>query len=119
MPVTWTDSTSGNQLLQGDNSARVNLGVGTPSNSLSVNGSSVFNSSGKLTANTVDSASLIRFAGAITVAAAGTASVSGLPVAGLGSIDQGGLIVAFTIGSGFAIANPNQTTSKTFNYSVM
>ena len=119
MPITWTDSTSGNQLLQGDNSANVNLGTGTPSAALSVNGSSVFNSSGKLTGNTVSSSSLIRYSGQITVAAAGTATVSGIPVAGLGSIDQGGLIVAFTIGSGFSIANPSQTTSKTFNYAVM
>ena len=118
MPITWTDSTSGNQLLQGDNSANVNLGTGTPSAALSVNGSSVINSSGKMTPNTVNSSSLIRFAGSITIGVQSTATVTGLPVAGLGTVDQGGLMVAFTVGSGFTIANPN-TTTKTFNYAVM
>ncbi len=118
MSITWTDVTAGTQRLAADNSANVNLGVGTPSAQLSVNGNAVMGSSG-LAENTVDSVSLTRYVGSVLVPASGTATISGPTFAGLGVVDGGGFLYSFTLPNSFTVGNPNTTASESYNYSVL
>lgn len=111
-----TDNTAGVQRLAADNSGNWNIGPGAPTANFSVNGHPIVNG-GVLSPQTVTSSALTRFVGSIFIPANTVATVSGLSLAGAGSVDQGGIITGFTTTS-FQVANPS-FTDATYNFSVV
>lgn len=117
MSLSLGDNTAGVQRLGADNFGNWNIGPGTPTANFSVNGHPVVNG-GVLAPQTVTSSALTRYVGSSFVPLNTIATVSGLSLAGAGSVDQGGLITGFTTTS-FSVANPGTGTSSTFNFSVV
>jgi hypothetical protein len=118
MPFTISDLTVSSQRLVADNSSNWNIGAGTPTSSLSVQGNPVVVGSA-LAPNTVTSDAVTRYVGSISIPANGTATVSGAGFAGIGSVSNGGILYAFSVPSSFSIANPSTTTAQTFSYAVI
>ena len=111
-----TDGTVNAQRFLADNSGNWNIGNGSPTAQLSVNANPVVNG-GVFSPQSVVSSAVTRFIGQIFVPLNTVATVSGLSLAGAGSVDQGGIITGFTATS-FQVANPS-FIDATYNFSVV
>lgn len=117
MAFALTDVTSNAQRLAADNATNVELGSGTPSAPLSVQGVPIIQS-GVIANSTVTSGAVQRVTGSLILSAGtqGTVVMSGL--AGFGSIDNGAIIIDFEGGNGFDVANPPSNSNSAFDYTV-
>ncbi len=115
MSLTFTDATANTKRMSFSNSNYAEMGSGTPSAPLSVNGVAFFNGS-TLTQNRVPTNSIVRLTGSIAganVASSYTVSTSG--AINFGSVSNGGFIYEVT-NNNFQIGASSGASS--YSYSV-
>jgi hypothetical protein len=115
-----TDETAGTQRFAASNDLAAAIGSATPTTGLTVGPRQVFDTSGKVTSNTVPPGALVRYIGSVTLISQNIATVNlGVPLGGFG-IMPGAFILRFYENGSFDCAFPEATANvtRTFNYSV-